>query len=75
MSRGQNEQDLAARSPCRFCLTSYTRYRHSQSGAAGKRHLMVASLRYLDNIRQDNGTWLFAERVLYVDWLEERALA
>jgi hypothetical protein len=36
---------------------------------------MVASLRYLDNIRQDNGTWLFAERVLYVDWLEERALA
>jgi hypothetical protein len=22
-----------------------------------------------------DGTWLFAERLLYVDWLEERALA
>ena len=35
---------------------------------------MVASLRYLDTFAKANGEWLFAERRLYVDWLEERAL-
>jgi hypothetical protein len=39
-----------------------------------KRHLMVASLRYLDTLFKIDGAWLFAERLLYVDWLEERAL-
>jgi hypothetical protein len=38
-----------------------------------KRHLMVASLRYLDTLVKMDGTWLFAERLLYVDWVEERA--
>jgi ketosteroid isomerase-like protein len=41
----------------------------------GKRRLMVASLRYLDTFVKNNGMWLFAERLLYVDWLEERALS
>jgi ketosteroid isomerase-like protein len=41
----------------------------------GKRRLMVASLRYLDTFSKVDGTWLFAERLLYVDWLEERALS
>jgi hypothetical protein len=40
-----------------------------------KRRLMVASLRYLDTVVKMNGTWLFAERFLYVDWMEERALS
>ena len=39
-----------------------------------KRRLMVASLRYLDTFTKIDGAWLFAERLLYVDWLEERAL-
>jgi SnoaL-like domain len=38
------------------------------------RRLMVASLRYLDTFAKMDGAWLFAERLLYVDWLEERAL-
>lgn len=41
----------------------------------GKRRLMVASLRYLDTFVKMDGSWLFAERCLYVDWLEERALS
>ena len=40
-----------------------------------KRRLMVASLRYQDSFVKTDGTWLFAERLLYVDWLEERALS
>jgi hypothetical protein len=41
----------------------------------GKRRLMLASLRYLDTFVKTNGAWLFAERLLYVDWLEERTLS
>ena len=40
-----------------------------------KRRLMLASLRYLDTFVKMDGTWLFAERKLYVDWLEERTLS
>src|SRR3984885_4279467 len=40
-----------------------------------KRQLMVASLRYLDTFAKIDGAWLFAERLLYVDWLEQRALS
>jgi hypothetical protein len=36
---------------------------------------MIASLRYLDTFVKSDGDWLFAERLLYVDWLEERALS
>jgi hypothetical protein len=39
-----------------------------------KRRLMVAYLRYLDTFTKIDGTWFFAERLLYVDWQEERAL-
>ncbi len=37
-----------------------------------KRRLMLASLRCLDTFVKVDGAWLFAERRLYVDWLEER---
>jgi hypothetical protein len=40
-----------------------------------KRRLMVASLRYLDTFVKMDDTWLFAERLLFVDWQEERALS
>jgi len=36
---------------------------------------MVASLRYLDTFVKNQGEWLFAERKLYVDWLENRQLS
>jgi hypothetical protein len=40
-----------------------------------KRRLMLASLRYLDTFAKTDGAWFFAERLLYVDWLEERSLS
>jgi hypothetical protein len=40
-----------------------------------KRRLMLASLRYLDTFVKLDGAWLFSERILYVDWLEERELS
>ena len=52
-----------------YCLS------HHGMGDGGKRRLMDASLRYLDTFVKTDGTWLFAERLLYVDWLEERALS
>jgi hypothetical protein len=52
-----------------YCLAHHVTVDH------GKRRLMVASLRYLDTFVKIDGSWLFAERRLYVDWLEERALS
>ena len=40
-----------------------------------KRQLMVAALRYYDTFVKVDGAWMFAERLLYVDWIEERALS
>ena len=40
-----------------------------------KRRLMIAALRYDDTFVKTDGAWLFAERRLYVDWLEERPLS
>ena len=39
------------------------------------RRLMIASLRYNDTFVKMDGAWLFAERLLYVDWVEERPLS
>ncbi len=52
-----------------YCLA------HHVTVDGDKRRLMVASLRYLDTFVKLDGVWLFAERRLYVDWLEVRALA
>ena len=41
---------------------------------AGTRHLMLASLRYYDTFAKTGDTWLFAERLLYVDWVDNRDL-
>jgi ketosteroid isomerase-like protein len=52
-----------------YCLA------HHVTVEGGKRRLMLVSLRYLDTYVKTDGTWLFAERLLHVDWLEERALS
>ena len=53
---------------------AYTLAHHLTTGG-GKRRLMIAALRYSDQFVKIDGTWLFAERLLYVDWLEERTLS
>jgi ketosteroid isomerase-like protein len=52
-----------------YCLA------HHVTVEGGKRRLMVASLRYLDTFVKSDSAWLFSERLLYVDWVEERALS
>jgi hypothetical protein len=39
------------------------------------RQLMIAALRYYDTFVRTDGSWLFAERQLYVDWIEKRELS
>ena len=53
---------------------AYTLAHHLTVDGA-KRRLMIATLRYNDSFVKTNGEWLFAERLLYVDWIEERNLA
>jgi len=48
---------------------------HHVTVDGGKRRLMLASLRYLDTFVKLHGAWFFSERLLYVDWMEERALS
>jgi ketosteroid isomerase-like protein len=48
---------------------------HHLTVEGGKRRLMIAALRYDDTFVKKFGTWFFAERKLYVDWIEERALS
>jgi SnoaL-like domain len=51
-----------------YCLA------HHVTVDGGKRRMMLASLRYFDTFVKMDGKWLFAERLLYVDWVEERSL-
>ena len=51
-----------------YCLA------HHLTVEGKKRRLMVAYLRYDDTFVKADGAWLFSERLLYVDWIEERAL-
>ena len=52
-----------------YCLA------HHLTVDGGKRRLMIAALRYYDTFVKMDGSWLFAERRLYVDWLENRILS
>jgi SnoaL-like protein len=52
-----------------YCLA------HHLTISGAKRKLMIAALRYYDTFAKLDGEWLFAERLLYVDWIEERVLA
>jgi ketosteroid isomerase-like protein len=52
-----------------YCLA------HHLTVDGDKRRLMIAALRYLDTFAKVDGVWLFAERRLYVDWIEDRTLS
>jgi SnoaL-like domain len=52
-----------------YCLA------HHVTVNGGKRRLMLASLRYHDTFVKMEGAWLFEERLLYVDWVDERPLS
>ena len=52
-----------------YCLA------HHVTVDGAKRRLMIASLRYLDTFAKVDGEWLFSERLLYVDWVDERPLS
>ena len=48
---------------------------HHLTLEGAKRMLMIAALRYDDTFVKADGAWLFSQRLLYVDWIEERALS
>ena len=52
-----------------YCLA------HHVAVDGGERRLMLASLRYYDTFVKIDDAWLFAERLLYVDRMDERALS
>jgi hypothetical protein len=52
-----------------YCLA------HHVAVDGGKRRLMLSSLRYIDTFVKVDGDWMFAERMLYVDWMEERVFS
>jgi hypothetical protein len=52
-----------------YCLA------HHVTVDGSSRRLMVASLRYNDTFVKADGAWLFSERLLYVDWVDERPLS
>ena len=52
-----------------YCLA------HHVTVHEGKRRLMLASLRYYDTLVRIDGAWFFAERLLYVDWVDERPVS
>lgn len=51
-----------------YCLA------HHVLAENGTRTLMVASIRYEDVLVRTGAGWLFAERRLYVDWTDTRAI-
>jgi hypothetical protein len=53
---------------------AYTLAHHLTVDGA-KRRLMIAALRYDDKLVKTDGSWFFAERLLFVDWIEERQLS
>lgn len=52
-----------------YCLA------HHVTVEGTKRSLMIAALRYADTYVKRDGAWLYSERLLYVDWIEQRALS
>jgi hypothetical protein len=45
---------------------------HHQTFEDGVQKLMIANIKYNDSFVKQNGKWLFAERTLMVDWIENR---
>jgi hypothetical protein len=53
---------------------SYCLAHHVSVAEDGSRSLMIASIRYLDQFVKQDGSWLFAERKLLVDWTRTNPL-
>jgi SnoaL-like domain len=51
-----------------YCLAHHVKV----GGSA--RSLMIVAIRYLDTFVKHDGTWLFSQRTLMVDWTENRPL-
>ena len=45
---------------------------HHQTITDGVQKLMIANIKYHDSFVKQNGKWLFAERKLLVNWIENR---
>jgi len=54
---------------------SYCLAHHLSVGEYGQRTMMIASIRYLDELVKQDGQWFFAERRLMVGWTETRPSA
>jgi ketosteroid isomerase-like protein len=54
---------------------SYCLAHHLKVGQDGQRTMMIASIRYLDELVKQDGQWLFAERRLMVNWTQTRPFA
>ncbi|HEY1777516.1 MAG TPA: nuclear transport factor 2 family protein [Vicinamibacterales bacterium] len=52
-----------------YCLA------HHVAVDGDERTIMIASIRYQDTFTKSNGTWLFSERRLYVDWTDTRPIS
>jgi SnoaL-like domain len=52
-----------------YCLA------HHVSVEGDERTIMIASIRYEDTFTKLDGTWLFSERRLYVDWTDTRPIS
>src|ERR1700729_2472693 len=52
-----------------YCLA------HHVTVDGSKRRLMVASVRCHDTFVKTDAAWLFSERLLYVDWVDQRPLS
>lgn len=65
---GQNKVQLSGdkATGIAYCIA------HHQTIEAGIQKLMIAYIRYEDKFVKQNGSWLFAERKLLVDWIENR---
>ena len=59
----------AAASGESYCLA------HHVSVEGDERTIMIASIRYEDTFTKSDGTWLFSERRLYVDWTDTRPIS
>jgi hypothetical protein len=52
-----------------YCLA------HHMSAEGDERTIMIASIRYEDTFTKLDGTWMFSERRLYVDWIDTRPIS
>jgi ketosteroid isomerase-like protein len=67
-----NGQSTIALDGDRASGESYCLAHHLSVTADGDRAMMIASIRYLDDLVKQGDQWLFAERRLMVNWIDTR---